>query len=91
MPIKHIISPGIGFSPGSGEYIVTRGFVAGEVIIPTGDFRTTAYALFSDIRAYVLRGEAITTAEFEDKRAFAKYKDRRAYVLYRKRTSTSKE
>lgn len=25
MPIKHLISPGIGFSPGSVKYIITRG------------------------------------------------------------------
>ena len=25
MPVKHLISPGIGFLPGSVEFIVTRG------------------------------------------------------------------
>lgn len=29
MPIKHLISPGIGFSPGSPKYIVTRGLSIG--------------------------------------------------------------
>ena len=91
MAIKDIIASGIGFSPGNVEYIVTRGFVSGEIVIPTGDFRTVAYALFGDVRAYVLKGEAITAPLFEDKRSFAKYKDRRAYVLHRKRTSTNKE
>lgn len=27
MAVKHIISPGIGFSPGSVKYIVTRGLL----------------------------------------------------------------
>jgi len=30
--IKHLISPGVGFSPGSIKYIITRGFVAGEAV-----------------------------------------------------------
>lgn len=34
MAIKHIISPGIGFSPGKVQYIVTRGFGVG-IAIPT--------------------------------------------------------
>lgn len=35
MAIKDIIAPGIGFSPGSVEYIVTRGFdsAAGSVVV----------------------------------------------------------
>jgi hypothetical protein len=33
MAIKDIIAPGIGFSPGSVEYIVTRGFDIGAVVI----------------------------------------------------------
>lgn len=36
MAVKHIISPGIGFSPGSVEYIVTRGFGA-SAIVPSTD------------------------------------------------------
>lgn len=32
MSTKHLISPGIGFSPGSIKYIVTRGLIAGEVV-----------------------------------------------------------
>ena len=31
MAIKDIIAPGIGFSPGSVEYIVTRGFDIGAI------------------------------------------------------------
>lgn len=36
MPAKHIISPGLGFSPGSVKYIVTRGLLPADqgVIIP---------------------------------------------------------
>lgn len=36
MAVKHIISPGIGFSPGSVEYIVTRGFGASQAVAETG-------------------------------------------------------
>lgn len=32
MAIKDIISPGIGFTPGSVEFIVTRGLGAGAVV-----------------------------------------------------------
>lgn len=32
MPIKHMISPGIGFSPGKVQYIVTRGLSIGAVV-----------------------------------------------------------
>lgn len=28
MPVKHLITPGIGFSPGSVQYIITRGLSA---------------------------------------------------------------
>lgn len=36
MPTKHIISPGLGFSPGSVKYIVTRGLLPADqgIIIP---------------------------------------------------------
>lgn len=37
MAIKDLISPGIGFSPGSVEYIVTRGMDSGEAVIIPGD------------------------------------------------------
>lgn len=33
MPVKHLISPGIGFSPGSVMFIVTRGLIG---IVPFG-------------------------------------------------------
>ena len=33
MPVKHIISPGIGFSPGSVKYIVTRGLTIGAAAL----------------------------------------------------------
>ncbi len=33
MAIKDMISPGIGFTPGSVEYIVTRGLDAGPAIV----------------------------------------------------------
>jgi len=32
VPGKHLISPGIGFSPGSVKYIVTRGLSIGAVV-----------------------------------------------------------
>ena len=56
MSTKHIISPGIGFSPGSVKYIVTRGLIAapqGTVFGPEG----RAIVLFHDRRAQVLRKE----------------------------------
>ncbi len=36
MAIKHIISPGIGFSPGSVKFIVMRGLKSGEVVTASG-------------------------------------------------------
>jgi len=33
MPVKHLISPGIGFSPGSVKFIVTRGLLAGAAVV----------------------------------------------------------
>lgn len=33
MPIKHLISPGIGFSPGSVKYLITRGL---STVVPFG-------------------------------------------------------
>ena len=36
MAIRDLISPGIGFSPGSGKYIVTRGLLAGAAVVASG-------------------------------------------------------
>lgn len=38
MAIKNIIARGIGFSPGSVKFIITHGFAALIVIIPTKSF-----------------------------------------------------
>lgn len=41
MPIKHLISPGIGFLPGSVKYLITRGL---STVVPFGislDFNLT--------------------------------------------------
>ncbi len=35
MAIKNIIARGIGFTPGSVKFIVTHGFTAGAVVIPS--------------------------------------------------------
>lgn len=37
MPVKHLVSPGIGFSPGSVKYVVTRGLTPGVAPVPTTD------------------------------------------------------
>lgn len=71
MATKHLVSPGIGFTPGSVKYIVTRGlFPSGAVaaIVARGK---VAYAGFRDKRAIV---------EFRDKRAYAEFRDKRAVV-----------
>ena len=33
MATKHIISPGIGFTPGGVKYIVTRGLIAAPAVV----------------------------------------------------------
>ena len=68
MPVKHIISPGIGFSPGSIKYIVTRGLSIGA-----GYFTwrgPPAFAGFRDNRDY---------SGYTESRAFASIRDTRSF------------
>ena len=46
MATKHIISPGIGFSPDSVMYIITRGLSIGTaaIVSPDGAAKVVAYA-----------------------------------------------
>ncbi len=46
MAIKHIIGAGIGFSPGSVKFIVTRGFATGAAgaVSPDGAAKVVAYS-----------------------------------------------
>jgi len=48
MPVKHLISPGIGFSPASVKYIVTRGLSIGAVAIITPKTTFTAHLRSGD-------------------------------------------
>ena len=68
MATKHIISPGIGFTPGSVKYIVTRGLIAGPPLIYYLDPDSGAFRLFTDHRDYV---------GFSDHRAYVIIKERR--------------
>ena len=68
MSTKHIISPGIGFSPGSIKYIVTRGLLASGVLTLGGQRST--FAKFKDSRDY---------AEYQEKRAFVYRKVKRSF------------
>ena len=68
MSVKHIISPGIGFSPGSVKYIVTRGLIAvpyGTVFGPEG----RATVLFHDRRTYVTKKERRAPVLYKEKRS----------------------
>ena len=64
MSVKHIISPGIGFSPGSVKFLVTRGF-AQAAVTPDGPFgpEGRALVLFRDRRAYVIKKERRSFSE----------------------------
>lgn len=66
MAVKHLISPGIGFSPGSVKYIVTRGLFPGAVLTFGGE--RAAFARYRDAREYVI---------FQDKRSFSRFRDKR--------------
>ena len=66
MAIKHLVSPGIGFSPGSIKYIVTRGLISKQVVVALD---RVAFVLFTDPRALVGR---------RDNEAFVKRQDRRS-------------
>ena len=70
MPVKHLIGPGIGFSPGSVKYIVTRGLTIGAITVYVlGDQRAT-FARFRDSRDY---------AEHQDRRDYVRVKIKRSF------------
>ncbi len=60
MAIKNIIARGIGFSPGAVEFIVTHGFIAGAVVIPS---IWTPVAAASAIWAAITAASSIWTPE----------------------------
>ena len=70
MPVKHLISPGVGFSPASVKFIVTRGLSIGVVVdISMPD--NAHFVSFRDKRA---------SAKFRDKRDFVVDRDKRKVV-----------
>ena len=70
MTTKHMISPGIGFTPYSVRYIVTRGL---EPLQLTDTRGRAEYLYYVDPRDLV---------DYADKRLFGRYMDPRAYAYY---------
>ncbi len=68
MSVNDMISPGIGFTPGSVEFIVTRGLIAGAALVVNVDPEKGTFRTFTDKRSM---------ADFYEKRAFVIRKEKR--------------
>lgn len=58
MPIKHLISPGIGFSPGSVKYLVTRGL---SMVVPFGISLDFDLIVKEDVRSDLITQEDVSS------------------------------